>query len=127
MAIAKKLKPFKVGNSRIIKVTVKDKDTKSAIDISGDKFYFTVKDSAALEDTDAVVQANIVAPADANSVAGIVFIPITTDDTKNVAPGDYEYDIVWLKLTTDPGPPVGRDTIEQGTVNFAMSVTRAQT
>lgn len=126
MAIAKKLKPFKVGNSRIIKVTIKDKDTKSAIDISGDKFYFTVKNSADLEDSSSAVQVSIVAPADSNSAGGIVFIPITTADTKDVTPGDYDYDIVWLKLTTDPGPPVGRDTIEQGTVNFAMSVTRAQ-
>lgn len=126
MATAKKLKPFKVGNSRVIKVTIKDKSTKLPIDISGDKFYFTVKDSADLADASAVVQANVLAPADANSIAGTAFIPVTTDDTKDVTPGDYHYDIVWLKLASDAGPPAGRDTIEQGTVNFEMSVTRAQ-
>ncbi|RLA60688.1 MAG: hypothetical protein DRQ89_12450 [Epsilonproteobacteria bacterium] len=118
------LKPIKIGNSRNIKATLRDKVTKAAIDISGDKFYFTVKDSADQEDSDAVVQVSTVAPADATSQAGIVIIPVSAADTASVIPGTYDYDLVWLKLASAPGE---RDTLQHGTVYFEQAVTRAQT
>lgn len=116
------LQPFKIGNSRNIEVIVRDKDTKTPIDISGDKFYFTVKDHPDHDDTDAVVQASVTAPGDANSVNGIAIIPVSSVDTSNVEAGNYYYDISWLKLTSNPGQKV---TVEQGKVGFSHPITRA--
>jgi len=117
------LKPIRSGNSRNLKITIRDSSTKLPIDISGDKFYFTVKDSADLEDADAALQTSVVAPANATSVAGIVIIPVAAADTATVEPGSYVYDIVWLKLTSAPGE---RDTIQEGDVSFSKAVTNAQ-
>jgi hypothetical protein len=118
------LKPLKIGNSRNIKVTIRDKVTKAVIDVSGDKFYFTVKDSVDVVDSDADLQVSAVAPADTNSQNGIAIIPVLSGDTSSVVPGTYNYDIVWLKLTSAPGE---RDTLQQGTVDFSQAVTRATT
>jgi hypothetical protein len=122
LATTTKLKPFKIGNSRNIRVTVKDSVTGNPIDITGDKFYFTVKDTADHTDTDAVVQESVVA-AGANATSGIAIINVPAASTTSVTPGTYEFDIVWLKLTSAPGD---RETILQGDVDFAYPVTRAQ-
>ena len=116
------LKPFKIGNSRNIRVTVKDSATGNAIDITGDKFYFTVKDTADHDDTSALVQESVVASG-ANATNGIAIINVPAASTSSVSPGTYEFDIVWLKLTTAPGD---RETVVQGDVGFEYPVTRAQ-
>ncbi|PNV83835.1 MAG: hypothetical protein C0610_16790 [Desulfobacteraceae bacterium] len=117
------MKPFRVGNSKNIKVTVTDKVTKSAVDITGDKFYFTIKDAASEDDSQAAVQVSVVASG-TEAQNGIVVIKVAASDTLAVEVGQYEYDIVWLKLTSAPGE---RETIEQGAVDFQRAVTHAQT
>ena len=119
----KTLKPFKVGNSRRVKIIIRDAVTKAAVDITGDKFYFTVKDSVNLEDSDAEVQSSVVAPADDNSTNGIAIIPVSVADTSAVTPGSYYYDIAWLKLASEPGDKV---TVQDGNVSFQEAITRAQ-
>lgn len=117
------LKPFRSGNSRNLRITIRDKVTKAPIDITGDKFYFTVKDSVGLSDADAALQASVVAPVGTDATGGIVVIPVPAASTALVEPGSYLYDIVWLKLVSEPG---GRDTIQEGDVSFAKAVTDAQ-
>jgi hypothetical protein len=120
----KTLKPMQVGTSRNLKVTIKDKVTKLPIDVSGDKFYFTVKNTPDLDDADAVVQVSVVTPNDATSQAGIAIIPVTASDTTSVDPGSYVYDIMWLKLTSSPGD---REPVVAGDISFEQAVTHAQT
>lgn len=114
---------MQVGTSRNLKVTIRDSVTKAPIDISGDKFYFTVKNSPNLDDTDAVVQVSTVTPNDATSQAGIAIIPVTASDTASVDPGSYVYDIMWLKLTSSPGE---REPVLAGDISFEQAVTHAQ-
>ena len=117
------LEPFKIGNSRNLEVTIRNRITKVPIDITGDKFYFTVKDTPDQPDTAAVVQASVVAPADSNSAAGIAIIPVSTSDTTGVEPGNYFYDISWIKTVSAPGEKI---TIVEGKVGFSQPVTLAQ-
>lgn len=117
------LKPLRSGNSRNMRITVRDKATKAAIDITGDKFYFTVKEHIGQPDTEAVVQSSVVAPAGADATNGIVILPVTAADTMNVESNTYNYDIVWLKLVSAPGE---RDTVQEGEVSFSKAVTDAQ-
>lgn len=123
MTVASKLKPFIIGNSKNIKVTVRDKVTKAVIDISGDKFYFTVKESLEHADTEAVIQESVVASG-LDATNGIVIIPIPASSTSSVNPETYIADVVWLKLVSAAGE---RETIFQDEISFTRAVTRAQT
>lgn len=118
-----KLKPFIIGNSKNIKVTVTDKVTKTPIDVTGDKFYFTVKENVGQEDVDAVVQESVTVPAGADATNGIAIIPVPASATSSVEPDTYLADVVWLKLSSAPGE---RETVFQSEVNFVQAVTRAQ-
>lgn len=117
------LKPFRSGNSRNLRITIRDKTTKLPIDVTGDKFYFTVKDSLGMDDAAAALQVSAVAPVGTDATGGIAVIPVPSASTAPVEPGSYLYDIVWLKLTSAPGE---RDTIQEGDVSFSKAVTDAQ-
>lgn len=113
------LAPMGIGTSRRFKITVVD-TSGAAIDVSGDKFYFTVKKDAENVDAAADVQVSQVAPADANSIAGTVFITVLAADTVDVTPGEYAYDCMWLKLTSNPGE---REPVQRGRIPFYQPVT----
>jgi hypothetical protein len=117
------LSPLGVGTSRKFKISVVD-TTGGAIDVSGDKFYFTIKKLPETEDAAADVQVNVVAPVDANSVNGIVFITALAADTAGVSPGTYQYDCMWLKLTSAPGE---REPVQRGEISFYQPVTATLT
>ena len=63
-----------------------------AVDISGWSLYFTVKDDYEDLDADAIITKNVVFPANASSIAGIGYLPLTSIDT-DVALGNYKYDM----------------------------------
>lgn len=122
MACKGSLEDFTVGQTRNIEVIVKDKRTNLPVDISGDKFYFTVKDTPDQPDAAAVIQTSVIAPADANSTNGIAIIPVSSADTAAVEPGNYYYDISWVRTVSAPGDVL---PVEQGTIGFYYPVTRA--
>lgn len=122
MSISKiNLGPIGIGNSRNITVTVTDRYTKLPIDVSGDKFYFTVKDSAFQDDLEAVLQSSVI-PSGAVAVQGKAIIPLTAAQTAAVEAGSYVYDIVWLRTASSPGD---RLPVKSGIVSFEPTVTHA--
>jgi hypothetical protein len=114
---------FRIGNSRNIQVTITNRITKAGIDITGDKIYFTVKDHSDEQDSDAAIQASVVASGD-DATNGIAIIPVTSEMTAAVLAGTYYYDVVWLRLTSAPGQ---RLPVLDGTVSFSQAVTHALT
>jgi hypothetical protein len=52
-----------------------------------------------------------------------MFINLPKEDTLQVAPGSYSYDITWLSVVSDPG---NRHSVQQGSVSFVRPVTLAQ-
>lgn len=124
MSVSKiNLGPIGIGNSRNITVVVTDKYTKLPVNISGDKFYFTVKNNAYEDDAEAVLQSSVI-PSGAVAAAGKAIIPLTTAQTAVVEPGSYVYDIVWIRTTTAPGE---RLPVKDGIVSFEPTVTTATT
>jgi len=85
-----------------------------AVDISGWSLYFTVKSNYEDIDADAIITKNIVFPANASSVAGIGYLPLTMDDT-DVALGNYKYDMKLIDGTTS------RETFLRGKYNIIPS------
>lgn len=112
---------FKIGLSRDISVTVKNRRTGAPIDITGDTFYFTVKSNPEEADVDAVLQTSVVA-AGVDATNGVVIIPVSADDTALVPPSTYFYDIVWIRTVSYPGKRV---PVQDGSVSFEPSVTHA--
>lgn len=113
------LKPLGIGASRTYKITIS-----SGLDVSGDKFYLTIKKDAEDDDANAVCQVFVVAPNDANSQAGIVFLKVQSSDTLGTDPGNYCYDVLWIKTVTDPG---NREPIQRGEIYLYQLVTGATT
>jgi len=112
---------FKIGLSRDIAVTVKDRDTKAAIDVTGDKFYFTVKNYSHEDDADAVLQTSVVASG-SDALAGKAIIAVSADDTGLVQANSYWYDIIWIRTVSYPGKRV---PVKNGMVSFERSITHA--
>ena len=63
-----------------------------AQDISGWSLYFTVKNDYEDADVDAIISVDVTFPSNASSVAGVGYLPITSDDS-DVALGNYKYDM----------------------------------
>lgn len=123
MQLTKNIKPIRIGDSHLIKVTVRDASTNLPVDITGDKFFFTVKDSKNFLDADAVLQVELTAPSGASSTGGVMLFNIPKESTNLVDPGSYFYDITWLSSNSDPG---NRHPVQQGGVSFILPVTRSQ-
>ena len=117
------LKPVRTGDTKIIKLTIRDAITNDVVDVSGDSFYFTLKDDKDVPDASAALQVNYTAPANATSAGGVVLLRLSPANTVNLTPGSYHYDITWASAVSSPGD---RRLIQQGTVSVVSSVTRAQ-
>lgn len=112
---------FKIGLSRDITVTVKDRDTGEAIDITGDKMYFTVKNYPHEEDADAVLQTSVIGSG-GDAVSGKAIIAVAADDTALVPANSYWYDIIWIRTVSYPGKRV---PVKSGMVSFERAITHA--
>ena len=123
MQLTKNLHPIRIGDSRLIKVVIRDASNNQPINIAGDKFFFTVKDSNDLADVDAALQVEVPAISGADSTGGTMLLNVPKAATLAVPAGYYFYDITWLSSSSDPG---NRHLIQQGGVSFVMPVTRAQ-
>jgi hypothetical protein len=92
-----------------------------AIDVSGYLLFFTVKNSLTDEDTSALIKATITCPSNAESQAGICYIPLSSTDT-NITAGTYVFDI---KLQYNEGATiVRRDTILTGRFSVNRTATK---
>ena len=125
MAIQENLVDLEVvkNDTKTWKLTVTDADG-TAIDISGYLVFFTVKQNLSDEDVNAIIKQNVVCPSDADSIAGICRIALTSTDT-NVAIGTYYYDIKMQK--NSGGTIVWRKTIATGKFRVNLTATKRTT
>lgn len=121
--VEKNLKTLRRGKSRSYGITITEDDG-TPIDVTGDKFYLTIKKHPTHPDTEALLQASYLAPNDAGSQAGEARIQITTTQSLNLPVGTFEYDISWLRLTSSPGDVV---TVQTGKIAIAQGITLATT
>lgn len=105
------------GDDYVLKVTV---STTSVIDVTGDKFFFTIKTHPSHADVDAIHQDIDVSGAGADATAGIHRFPIPNDLTV----GSYYYDVQWKR---DASGSSGIVTIENSTFTVINDVTKAIT
>ncbi len=117
------LDPIGIGNSAAFTIEVRD-SAGAAIDVTGDKFYLTIKEHPEADDDTAQVQVAVVAPAGAESAAGDVPITVLANDTDGATAGTYHYDCLWLKLVSAPGE---REPVQRGRVELYYTPTAAQT
>ena len=102
------------GDGRTIKVT-------APFDLTDYTLTFTVKPESALSsdsDAGAIIQVIHVCPADADTAAGIAYIPLTATDTR-VAAGKYVFDIQFDKAGEEPFSSKRQD------IEFVADVTKA--
>ena len=116
------LEPLGIGNSTAFTVEVRN-SAGEAIDVTGDKFYLTVKEHPEADDDTAQVQVSVVAPAGAESTAGDVPITLLAADTVGATAGTYHYDCLWLKLVSAPGE---RESVQHGRIELYYTATTAQ-
>lgn len=90
----------------------------TAVDISGDELWLTLKDSNGDADPGAA-QFHDTMPANAESVAGIGFIVCPSDETDAVEPALYQYDI----QRVIPGAPPTVQTPAYGTMEVLEDTT----
>jgi hypothetical protein len=94
----------------------------SPIDVSNMSLYFTLKqDEEALDNATGSFQVSVTFPADANSVAGLGSLLLTSTFTNGIAPGTYFYD---FQLVDSSASPAVVTTLAKGTVNVLVDITR---
>jgi len=92
--MAKYLPDMRVGDDYSIQLTVNNTDT-TPVDVTGYKFWLTLKADYTLDDTLAALQFSTTAGDNANDdlLNGKVFLYVPGSLTKTVLPGQYYYDI----------------------------------
>jgi len=109
---------FYRGDTKVFNLTFADASG-TAIDISGLKLWVTMKSNTADLDDAAAIQKVITFPADADSVAGIGSITLSSVET-SVTPGTYYYD---FQLVDESLSPPSVTTITSGRVNILQDIT----
>lgn len=104
------------GDDWVIKLTLTSEG--SAIDITGHKFWLTLKSS--IDDADPGALQVSVTGAGADALNGVVYVVAPRADTQNVAPTTYYYDIQHLDISSDT-----MQTILIGRANVVKDVTRS--
>lgn len=130
--MAKYLDDLRVGDDFLQKITVSKpvNGVDTPVDLTGYKFWITVKTNVADLDADAVLQVSTTAgdhPAD-DEVNGIVYLYIPASVTKTVPAGEYFYDVQMMQpgggstgITTLVPPPACYDD----KLTFYPEITRA--
>jgi len=94
--------------------TINIDDNGTPVDISGWSIYFTVKRSYEDTDEEAIISKSTVFPSNANSVAGIGYLSLTSDDT-DVELGNFYYDMKFVDTSY-------RETFLRGKFNIIPSI-----
>ncbi|BBM03774.1 hypothetical protein [Microbulbifer sp. GL-2] len=112
-----------IGDSLSLPLVFKD-ESGEPIDISGRTFWFTLKLNPQVPDDQADAQAVVIAPVDANSQNGEVFIGYTAEQTENLNATSYNYDV--QMATPIPGGEQEVKTIVYGRIRFVQQITRSR-
>jgi hypothetical protein len=107
---------LKRGDNHTLGLTVTAKSTGLVKDITGWTFYFTIKENITDRDVDALLQ--LIVTSHTNPTAGITAIPFVPEDTFNIEPGKYFFDI---QVLTDDDEVY---TIVQGRIEILRDITR---
>lgn len=121
--LEKNLNTLRRGKSRSYGITIADEDG-NPINVSGDKFYLTIKKSSRHTDAAALLQNSYLAPNDSGSEAGQARVQISAEDSLSLPVGTFVYDITWVRLTSSPGDSV---TVQTGKISIEQGVTLAIT
>lgn len=109
------LPEVKIGDS--IRQTFRfiDVDDDTPIDQSGKTYRFTCTLDRSIPDEDAELNIEVTVPANAEAVAGNVYIDIPASVTEDFLPTSYFYE---LKLITPNAPEDKVDTLLDGLIKF---------
>jgi len=108
---------FKIFQHNTIPINLTIDDTSgTAIDISGYKFWITIKTNESDSDVNAIVQNTSTAPA--GSTDGKITLTLSKTDTDQTA-GDYYYDIQMMDLSNSVY------TLFKGIVTIETAITGA--
>ena len=80
------------GDDYALRVVITD-DTDTPIDITGWSFKATMKISTELPDDQAPVRVDIPAVSGPDAVAGVVYVELPADQTRNLLPAPYFFDL----------------------------------
>ena len=96
----------------------------TAINITQDKLYMTIKSSTKLPDFEAEAQAEVTVPSvDPNGLLGSVYFIFTAADL-DIPEGNYHYDIKWVRIGSGSGESV---VLLRGRIQCLPNVTRSAT
>lgn len=98
MAEQRDLTPLMRGDDRTINISVKNK-LEEPIDITGWKFYFTMKNSLSDLDDDAVLKKDVGPSGHISDEGGLSQIVVTNAESTLFTPKTYYYDIQAKKNT----------------------------
>ena len=110
-----------IGDTRQISMTFKDGNG-TAIDISNMMLFITFKNSIDDLDRELILQKVYTFPADADSIAGLATVEITSEDTKLFSSQDYVYG---FQLVDTSVSPYNVRTLEIGNVTASKGVAGA--
>ncbi len=122
LATSSGISSFYRGDTKVFNFTFAD-STGTPIDISGYKLWVTMKSSITDLDDAASIQKVITFPADADSVAGIGSITLSSVET-SVTPGTYYYD---FQLVDESLIPPSVTTVTSGRVSILQDITLTDT
>jgi hypothetical protein len=109
---------FYRGDTRKIKVTVKDSETQQPISVDGGKLTVTFKKTATALDADADLQVVVnTTEADPLNPTGEILVTLSHTDTE-IEPGTYFYDFQFVSATGEV------TTILAGKVKVLTDITR---
>ena len=114
------------GNTQTYNVTMRGTDGTSPYCIKNWVVYFTLKTNPTLTDAQASLQKIITTFSDTTGgTSGVATIPITANDTKDLAVGAYDFDIKVLTSASESHTVmVGKFELEQ---NITQSIGTAGT
>ena len=92
-------------------------DEGNPVNVAGDTVYLTLQADLAIEDEAMSIVHNI--PDNEDAADGVIQVPVGNSDT-DIPPGEYWYDFVWVKTSSDQGK---RETILLGKITVRQGVT----
>ncbi|MGN7613043.1 hypothetical protein ACQZV8_13270 [Magnetococcales bacterium HHB-1] len=117
------LPDFYRGDTQVYNLSFTDNSSGSAVDITGNDLWITLKVSLNDSDEDAAFQKQITFPPDSNSAQGVGQIILESSETKVITPGTYFYDFQYVV----PGSPPHVTTLTSGKVTVLPDITLRDT
>jgi hypothetical protein len=93
------IQDFYRGDTQRYKLTLKDASTGNPIDITGATIWFTMKPEITYDDTNAVIQKQVINHIDAPN--GVTEVVLESAYTRNLELGTYYYDFQYVSKYGD--------------------------